>query len=379
MKILHVIPSLSPLGGGPVEGLIQLVKASILAGNKVDILTLEKSATSQIILGCEVHCVGPAFFKYRYTPNLISWLSSNANKYDAIIVEGLWQYHSYGTWKAIRNSKTPYYVFIHGMLSPWFKYQYPIKHLKKIIYWSFIEKKVLRDARSVFFTSEDEKILAEKTFGKSNYTAKVVGYGISAPILDSEKLKDYFLNKYEIPTNKKLLLFLGRIDPVKGVDLLINAFAYVAINNQLLHLVIAGPGKNQYVRKLKNLAEKLGLAGRITWTGMIEGNLKWGAYYSSEGFCLPSHQENFGVVVAEALACGVPVLISDKVNTWRQIRDENAGFVNLDTIEGTIQNLREWIKLNPVELNSLKVNALVCFRKRFHVEEALKNLITSLK
>src|SRR5262249_60464072 len=102
--------------------------------------------------------------------------------------------------------------------------------------------------------------------------------------------------------------------------MMIEPLAGVAAEEPRLHLLMAGPDQTGWVRQLKTRAEALDVADRITWPGMLQGDAKWGAFYCSEAFMLPSHQENFGISVAEAIGCGLPVLISDKVNIWREVQ-----------------------------------------------------------
>jgi glycosyltransferase involved in cell wall biosynthesis len=108
---------------------------------------------------------------------------------------------------------------------------------------------------------------------------------------------------------------------------------------------------------------------------MLKGDDKWGAFYAAEVFCLPSHQENFGIVVAEALACGKPVLISNKVNIWREIESDAAGFVDTDTVEGTVRNLQRWLALDSKAYANMSGRARQCFRTRFHVQQAAERLV----
>ena len=157
--------------------------------------------------------------------------------------------------------------------------------------------------------------------------------------------------------------------------MLIEAFAQIANHDQKLHLVMAGPDETGWVAKLKVQAESLGIAHRITWLGMLQGDMKWGAFYAAEVFCLPSHQENFGIVVAEALACGKPVLISNKVNIWREIEFDGAGLVAEDTLNGTLNNLERWLNMAPAEFEAMKSKTQACFMKRFHVMRASKRLL----
>ena len=129
--------------------------------------------------------------------------------------------------------------------------------------------------------------------------------------------------------------------------MLLQAFAQVAGTDPALHLVMAGPDQAGWRPALERQAQELGIASRVTWTGMLSGDLKMGAFHAAEVFVLPSHQENFGIAVAEALACGLPVLISNKVNIWREIKEDQAGFVAQDDVTGTRQLLQQWLNASP--------------------------------
>jgi len=176
------------------------------------------------------------------------------------------------------------------------------------------------------------------------------------------------------------LLFLSRIHPKKGCDLLLRAFAQAAPSDPSLHLVTAGPDGGAWQATLEGLAGDLGIAGRVTRTGMLTGDLKWGAFHAADAFLLPSHQENFGIgiAVAEALACGLPVLISDKVNIWREIQHDGAGLVAEDTEGGTARLLRDWLAQTPEEARRMRRHARCCFLTRFEIGAAAEGLMETL-
>jgi glycosyltransferase involved in cell wall biosynthesis len=141
---------------------------------------------------------------------------------------------------------------------------------------------------------------------------------------------------------------------------------------------MAGPDQVGWQAKLSSLAEELKVADRITWTGMIRGDVKWGAFRASEIFVLPSHSENFGIVVAEALACSVPVLISDKVNIWREIESDGAGLVSPDDLPGTMNLLLRWSQMPEAEKNAMRQRARECFLNRFEIRKAASGLINAI-
>ena len=237
---------------------------------------------------------------------------------------------------------------------------------------------MLRDAKAVFFTCEEERNLARQSFWLYRCNEKVVGYGTAVPAGDAESQREAFLGVFPDLRNKKLLLFISRIHPKKGCDLLIEAFSRVAGQDASLHLVMAGPDQTGWKRELAAQSEKLGIADRITWTGMLSGDIKWGAYRAAEVFVLPSHQENFGIVVPEALACGVPTLISNKVNIWREIEAYEAGLVGRDDLAGTISVLQKWLCMTFTEQQKMKQNALRCFQNHFEISAATKSLYIAL-
>lgn len=379
MKILRVIASVNPQAGGPVEGIKQISQVLTTQGHRTEVACLDDPDSPWLRnFPSKVFALGPGMTGYQYSNKLVPWLRENAPRYDCVIVHGIWQYHSFAVWRALHRSKIPYYVYPHGMLDPWFKHTYPLKHLKKWVYWPWADYRVLRDAKAVLFTCEEERILARKSFWLYHCNEIVINYGTTAPLGDPVAKRQVFLQKFPALHSKRLFLFLGRIYAKKGCDLLIEAFAKVAHQDESFHLVIAGPDQVGWQAVLQDQADKLGIGHRISWTGMLQGNLKWGALYAAEALVLPSHQENFGIVVAESMACGVPVLISNKVNIWREIIADEAGLVGQDTLEGTVELLQKWLSMPIHKQQIMQKSAKHCFAKRFDIHQSTKSLIGSL-
>jgi glycosyltransferase involved in cell wall biosynthesis len=380
MKILHLLSTIDPRAGGPTEGVRQSGVDMTSLGHEVEVVTLDDPAAPWLAaFPLTVHALGPSRGNYGLTPHLVPWLKAHAARFDAVIINGLWQYHSYGAWKALRELDVPYYVFPHGMLDPWFKRTYPLKHLKKSLYWPWAEYRVLRDARRVLFTAEEERVLARQSFRLYRANEEVVAFGTNLPPAFSAPVRDAFLAAYPELDGKRLLLFLGRIHEKKGCDLLVKAFAEIRDIDPCAHLVMAGPDSGEWTPALQKLAGELGIADRITWTGMLLGDMKWGAFQASDAFVLPSHQENFGIAVAEALGCGLPALISDKVNIWREVEADGAGFVASDTVAGTVSSLRRWLELEPSMAAAMRAQARQTFHRRFTVEAMSKDLLRVLQ
>lgn len=381
MKILHVISSVNPKGGGPIEGVKQLYAPMRALGAELEVACCDKPDAPWLV-SCGlpvVHALGPARSGYAYAPRLLPWLRAHAHSFDVVIVDGLWQYHSLAARQALAGTQVPYFVFTHGMLDPWFKKTYPLKHLKKWLYWPWAEYRVLRDARAVIFTCEEERLLARQSFWLYRANEAVTSYGTSSPPSNGYELAQQFVAAHPQLQGKRIVLFLSRIHEKKGCDLLIEAFAQVSSAHPDLHLVMAGPDQTGWAQQLKAQASRLGIADRVSWPGMLQGDGKWGAYYAAEVFCLPSHQENFGIVVAEALACGKPVLISNKVNIWREIEADHAGIVEDDTTEGTLKGLEKWLGLDPKAKQQMQLSARQCFENRFRIDRVAQSLLNILR
>ena len=380
MKILRIVRSMNPSCGGissGIRGMHQCLKGT---GVQIKIVCFDDPLCSWAS-DCDgdIICLGPVNNKYGFKFGLESEILQIAANFDIGIIEGIWSYHSFVGWKVFRALKLPYFVFTHGMLDPWFKHQYPLKHLKKWAYWPWSDYKVLRDAYSVLFTTDMEKELASKSFWLYKANELVVGYGIQPPPDDPEHHRQVFYEHFPELREKRILLFLSRIHPKKGVDLLIEAFAAIASSDPALQLVIAGPDQVDWQAGLQQRSAELGIADRISWLGMLSGDLKWGAYRSAELFCLPSHQENFGVVVAEALACGLPVAISEPVNIAADVAQAGAGIVHVDTALGTEEALRQWLAMTPWARKEMAERCLKLFTERFDFASVARNLIPVLE
>jgi glycosyltransferase involved in cell wall biosynthesis len=381
MKILRSIHTVNPDLGGPIESVMQSSAALTRRGHEVEIVSLDAPADAWV-RSCPtpVHALGPGRGSYGYAPRFSRWIRDGHAQYDAVIVQGLWQYSSFGVWRALRGTGTPYFVFPHGMLDPWFKRNYPRKHFKKLLYWPWAEYRVLRDAAAVLFTSEEERRSARESFSLYRCNEVVVNYGTAAPEIDLAAAREDFFGTFPQLRGRRFLLFLGRLHEKKGCELLIEAFAAArksAAADQSLDLVIAGPcADEEYEKRLRRMA--LGESG-IVFTGMLSGGRKWGAFSGADAFILPSHQENFGIAVAEALACGAAVLISNKVNIWREIDAAGAGYVENDDLAGTVRLIERWLSTAPDVRASMKDRAKECFAQNFEINRATDSLLKVLE
>ena len=392
MKLLHVIATVNPEYGGPIEGIFTSNAILRDHGCHREILSLDVP-TDPWVASCPVpvHPMGnrhPSYhfwrrriplMRYGYSSAFVRWLRENAKRYDAIIVNGLWSFNSLGAWWALAGTNTRYFVYTHGMLDPYFNKMAPIKAIFKQLVWWISDGRLVNNATAVMFVTAEEKELARKSFWPFRAKSRVVPYGIIDVKGDPESQVDVFRAAFPQIADRRFILFLSRIHPKKGCDILVEAFAKVAAMDPALDLVIAGPDSVGSVKHLRDVAARLGVGERIHWPGMLKGEAKWGAFRSAEAFILPSHQENFGIVVAEALACSKPVLTTNKVATWREVEEYSAGFIDNDDLSGVTRLLEQFISLTRRERIEMGRRARQAYLKRFDIETMAPELIEALR
>jgi glycosyltransferase involved in cell wall biosynthesis len=422
MRILHIISRMDPVGGGPQE-VVRLLLRYAPPAYEQEVVTLDDPASAFLHHEtATIHALGGSG-KGFVTPHLTHWLRANRDRFDGIILHGLWEYASLSILRAIAGH-TPYVVFAHGMLDPYFKRASPLKHLKKWLYWLPVQYWTLRRAHRVLFTTTAERDLATQSFWLHNWKPLVVALGAEAPPTDlgvpdaSEHEasasetggpearsinnagdSDTFFALCPALRGKSFLLFLGRIDPKKGCDLLIEAFAALkgtgfsphvehlpgtralapegtdASAMPDLHLVLAGPDPLNWSKTLDHLARTHGIEDRIHFPGMLRGPAKWGAFAACDAFILPSHQENFGIAVVEALACAKPVLITHPVNISAELAADGAALVEDDTLQGTTNLLTHWIALTPDDKANMAIAARNSFTTRYDMRRNAQDIL----
>ncbi len=374
MRILHVIRSLHPEYGGPAQLVRCIVGAGPRLGWEGEVACLDEPRQAFLQeIPFRVHALGENRSTYGYSKHWVPWLHKNMDRFDGVVIHGIWQYQSWGTWRAIHGRK-PYVLFPHGMLDPWFKRRYPLKHIKKWIYWNLAEYRVLRDASFILFTCETEQRLAPESFRMPPWNAAVVPYGAELPTGDPQRQLEAFYAACPGARGRRFFLHLGRIHPKKGCDLLIDAFATIAARFPDIDLVMAGPDAGMRAGLEARVAAAK-LSSRVHWPGLITGEANWGAFHASEAFILPSHQENFGIAVAEALGCSKPVLISDQVNIWPEIHADGAGLVAPDTLDGAKNLLERWLALDAKQREEMGQRARACFETRYNLDQNVGELV----
>lgn len=388
MKILSIMGTGDPEHGGPVEAAVKLGEIWESMGHHQTVATLDSPDASYLAhspldivpLGNRRELIGGRdrrmlAARYGYTPRLVPWLKAHGGEYDVALVHSVFNYSIAGARRVLPGGALPYFHMPHGALDPWFGQAYPVKRIGYRLSWSLIEGPLTEGADAMLFTTEDERALAAEGFPLGRVRTEVVGLGTADVPGDAASQLAAFEAAYPQLTGRRLLLFLSRIHPKKGCDLLIEAFGRIASRHPDVDLMIAGPDQIGLRPGLEARARDLGCADRILWPGMIGGNVKWGAYRRAEAFVLPSHSENFGIVVAEAMACATPVLITDKVNIWREVKESGGGIVESDTVDGTIAMIERLLALPPAEHAAMRSRARAGFERYFEIETTARRLI----
>lgn len=389
MKLLHIVPSIDPNTGGVAKGVLSLFATLEEQSITSEIVTLDDPLMP--LLSDKpyfIHALGPTTGIWQYSGKLMRWLKDNGKNFDAIIVNGIWLYHGYAIWKLVKRMRNqqpkgkvaPVLIMPHGMLDSYFQKAKGrrLKAIRNLLYWKLIERRVVNDADGLLFTCEIEMLEARKTFKsykpRSEYN---IGYGITPPPVYHESMTDAFNAECKGLNGSPYLLFLSRIHPKKGVDLLINA--YIELKQSQPHLprlVIAGPGlTTRFGKEMKKRSDNSIAGSDIFFTGMLTGDAKWGAFYGADAFVLPSHQENFGVAVVEALACSKPVLISNKVNIWMEIESSGGGIVETNNRAGTLNMMKQWIELSAAEKDKMRLKAKSVYESQFTMNKVGEKLI----
>lgn len=400
MRILHVIPSMDPASGGPCQGIRNLDQALKESGVHREVVSLDNPTAA--FLGTdsfEVHAVGPSTTSWQYSRRLYPWLVANLNRFDVVIINGIWAYQSYAAisaWKHVAKSKKKQavpaiYIMPHGMLDPYFQ-KAPERKLKAIrnwFFWKLVERRNIETATGLLFTCQVELELARQTFIPYRPKKELnIGYGVADLPDYTTGMQAAFLEKCPAVKDRPFILSLSRIDIKKGIDILVEAYARVATELKKTNspiafpsLVVAGPGmETAFGQKVKDkVAQFTGMEDCIFFPGMLQGDAKFGALYSCDAFILASHQENFGIAVAEALACKTPVLITNQVNIWKEIAAGNGGLVETDTVEGIEKMLRKWIQLTDQEKAMYKQNARTTYEKYFTIQASAKKFVQQLR
>jgi glycosyltransferase involved in cell wall biosynthesis len=272
-------------------------------------------------LGIQVELVGPCAGPRSRHPALRGTMGRVVREADVVHIHGVWEEPQHVAAVAAREAGKPYVFTPHGMLDPW---SLSKGRWRKRLYMLWRLRKDLNSAAGIHYTTSIERDRAQGGL-KLKAPAIVEPNGLDLSEFERLPGRGAFRAKHSISGERAVVLFLSRLHPKKGLDLLIPAFSKSGLSEALL--VIAGPGDAEYRARVEKMVADRGLGERVLFTGMLEGAARVEAFVDADLFVLPSYQENFGIAVAEALACGTPVVISDQVNIWPEVSSAGVGSV----------------------------------------------------
>lgn len=335
MRILHVRLNLAQSSGGPTQVLQGLASAQVAAGHDVTVATtnrdnppskklsdgyLRKFFPAQVRLKVFPVVFAPLLF----SPKMARWLRNSLQEFDIVHIHGLYRFPpTYAAYQA-RKQGVPYIIQPHGALDPYLYDKSQRSVRLKRVYERWFDLPNLNQAGAIHYTAEEER--ERVNFLDLRAPSFVVPNGLDWEPYDSLPPRGALRARWGLG-EAPMMLFLGRLHFKKGLDLLIPAFDALRRNVPEAKLVIAGPENDDYGLNVRGWVRKRGLEGAVHFVGPLQGDDVVQAYVDADVFALPSYTENFGMTVAEAMACALPVVISDQVNIHAEVAQADAGLV----------------------------------------------------
>lgn len=390
MKILHIIPSYWPAFkfGGPIHSVHGLNKALAKEGCDLTVYTTNAGLVGKVPVNEKVNVDGVSvhYFNFNHYFDLLnpsgyqfSWslknaLSQNIEKFDLLHITGIWNFPPVVASYFARKLNKPYIVSPRGSLYP---YTFNKKSWKKKPYYHFVVDKMLHRASAIHYTTEDEKKQCHEYLGLKN-AAVVVPNGLDLEAATPGS-KEEFISRYPELTGKKILLFLGRLNWKKGLDILIEDFGMLCTARQDVHLLMVGDDDGDgYATKVQSWVRDQGLSRHVTFTGHLNGREKYDALAASDMFVMPSYSENFGMSAVDAMAAGVPVIISDKVGIWREVSNHRAGIIVKTEPRDILRGIEEMLD-DPNKAVDMVRNARLLVKEYYDINRAAESMITLYK
>ena len=329
---MHVCPYMHPSAGGPPIVVERLCSFSRAEGCEASVVTTSlycsddgtelRAALRERIDATVLPIRSPRFLKRAVGARRA--IDEAVGRADVVHLHTLWHPLNAIARKACARHGRNYVMMPHGMLDP---YSLGQKRWRKRIYLAASERRNLQGASRLIFTTFHEQQAARESLTWLG-AGEIIPLGAdSPPDMPRQTARQAFISLFPQVANRRCLIFLGRIHPKKGLERLLTVLPKISRRHPSILLIIAGDGEQSDVRDLKNLVHSRNLGSRVLFTGMVEGEAKWSALACAEVFVLPSRQENFAISVAEAMHSGVPVVITNKVNSWPFVEKAQAGFV----------------------------------------------------
>lgn len=386
MQILVTAAGIAPSTGGGRVGILGMCRGLAQRGHQVTLLTTnaDESGVIDVPLGMPVDQEGvETYFYQAQLRNVFSFPMAAALKRmvpqsDIVLIHSLYQFTSTIAAHYCRKNKVPYVLRPHGTLDPFLVFRR--RWLLKWVYIKLFEVRNFRGAAAVQYSSVIEEGMTQRFVG-GPIRSLVIPEGISLEKFANIPMMGSFRTRYPEMVGKALILYLGRFDQKKGIELLVESFNELALRRTDVHLLLVGGGDSYYINKIMGMLRDRGIAHRSTYTGMVSEQEKIEALTHADIFVLPSRGENFGIAVVEAMACGIPVIISDQVGIWREVAEAEAGIVTRCDSAEIILAMEELIS-NPFRMQRLGENGKNLVAMQFtqermaeRMEEAFNRLI----
>ena len=327
MKVLQVVPSLAPEWGGPVKVVNELAGALEVMGVSSEIISAQgrrvgnpETVTNDIPI--HLFETGPiARLWTAHTPGLKKTLARKIPDFDLVHIQELWHYPGYIASKIARSRNVPYIVTIHGELNEWNLQQ---KRLKKQIYMTAIQRGILQKSAALHAITQAESNRIRQL--EIETPVAMIPNGIHTEEFENLPDRSQFVSRYPELENRLIVLFLGRIQQKKGLDILAQAFGNLVRTRHDVRLVVAGPDEDNTLTEIKTILKSQGALEKAVFPGMLTGEQKLEALGAADIFALTSYSEGFSVALLEALSAGLPLVITDECN-FPEVGDSRAGFV----------------------------------------------------
>ena len=327
MNILHLTPSMSPRWGGPVAVVSQLIPTLSSEGIHCEIATTtghrvgDDPVSPKGVPTHIFHADLPARIWTAHSRPLTRFLDHNITRFDLIHVHEIWHHPGYAAYRAARKNRVPYVLTPHGELG---ERHLSHKAWKKRIYMTAVLDRVLRNADALHAITPAERDRIAHLGYQTPIT--VAPNGIDPAPFDTLPDPSKFLERFPTLKGKRVILFLGRLNPTKGLDILARAFSAIARRFPNTVLLIVGPDEEGGQRIMESILRSEGILDKAVFTGMLTGHDKLAALSRADLFILPSYSEGFSVAILEAMAARLPVVITEACN-FPEVAEHDAGFV----------------------------------------------------
>ncbi|NLH39965.1 MAG: glycosyltransferase [Elusimicrobia bacterium] len=379
MKILYLV-GFYPEIGGPFISILNLLKK--ISQKNIEIKVLSPIPKNYDINKLEFIKELPYEVEYfredlprsvmpSFSSKLLKRIMEESKNYDLIHLNGI--FDSYAIFTFFINK--PYVLSPRGtfMIDAYNKIF--IKKIKKNIFINIIGRRIVKKAKNIHLLTNMEKKDFLSFFPKYENKIKVIPNGLNLNNFNTSIVSENLIKKFPAIKNKKLILYLSRINWKKGLDLLFPAFTKLVKENSDYHLLMAGDDDgDDYTLKMKNLVKELGILDSVTFTGLLVGEDKIEAFKRAEIFVLPSYSENFGVAIIEAMAWGVPIVISNKVGVYDDVEKNKAGIIVETNIESVYYGMKTLLENNNLRIEISK-NAQKMVKEYYDIDKVTDNMI----